>query len=432
MPKHEANTPKAIANRIKAKGLQKLRWYCQLCQKQCRDENGFKCHMMSESHQRQALLVGENIGQHIYGYSKEFLDDFMSLLKRQYGTRRVSCNVVYNEYIHNRHHIHMNSTRWHTLTGFVQWLGREGLCEVEPTEKGWYIKYIDRDPVAIWKKEALEKKQKMDIDDEERMSRFIEQQIEKAESSKREEEVDEESEDVARELVRSSEDEKVSFSLFDSKSQTKGESSSSGCGQEETSQNDTHMTDDPAGAKEKGDGFARPKPPVKLQNVPNALKVAAASLKSEKKEAISKEDRKRKPSALEEIKMMEEQRKEKMNRKDYWLTEGIVVKVVSKRLGDKYYKKKAVVEGVKDHYAAVVRMLDSDAKIKIDQAHLETVIPAIGREVLVVNGAYRGLRAKLLGLDQDKFCVSMEIAEGPTRGRIVDGVLYEDVCKLHS
>jgi hypothetical protein len=43
--------------------------------------------------------------------------------------------------------------------------------------------------------------------------------------------------------VRSSEDEKVSFSLFDSKPQTKGESSSSGCGQEETSQNDTHMTD---------------------------------------------------------------------------------------------------------------------------------------------------------------------------------------------
>jgi len=42
-----------IANAIKAKGLQKLRWYCQLCQKQCRDENGFKCHQMSESHMRQ-------------------------------------------------------------------------------------------------------------------------------------------------------------------------------------------------------------------------------------------------------------------------------------------------------------------------------------------------------------------------------------------
>lgn len=34
-------TPKAIANRIKSKGLQKLRWYCQMCQKQCRDEVSF-------------------------------------------------------------------------------------------------------------------------------------------------------------------------------------------------------------------------------------------------------------------------------------------------------------------------------------------------------------------------------------------------------
>ena len=42
MPKHDFFSPKAISNRIKAKGLQKLRWYCQMCEKQCRDENGFK------------------------------------------------------------------------------------------------------------------------------------------------------------------------------------------------------------------------------------------------------------------------------------------------------------------------------------------------------------------------------------------------------
>ncbi len=48
-----------IANRIKAKGLQKLRWYCQMCQKQCRDENGFKCHLTSESHKRQMMVFGE-------------------------------------------------------------------------------------------------------------------------------------------------------------------------------------------------------------------------------------------------------------------------------------------------------------------------------------------------------------------------------------
>ena len=33
-----------------------------------------------------------------------------------------------------------------------------------------------------------------------------------------------------------------------------------------------------------------------------------------------------------------------MNRRDYWLTEDIVVKVITKKLGEKYYKKKAVVK----------------------------------------------------------------------------------------
>lgn len=60
MPKHGFLTPKAIGNRIKAKGLSKLRWYCEMCQKQCRDENGFKCHQTSEGHLRQMRIFSEN------------------------------------------------------------------------------------------------------------------------------------------------------------------------------------------------------------------------------------------------------------------------------------------------------------------------------------------------------------------------------------
>jgi len=60
MPKAAAGTPKAIANKAKSKGLQRLRWYCQMCEKQCRDENGFKCHTMSESHLRQMRVYAEN------------------------------------------------------------------------------------------------------------------------------------------------------------------------------------------------------------------------------------------------------------------------------------------------------------------------------------------------------------------------------------
>ncbi|CAG8542691.1 2434_t:CDS:2, partial [Ambispora gerdemannii] len=82
MPKHEFLTPKAIANRIKAKGLQKLKWYCQLCEKQCRDENGYQCHIRSESHLRQMSLLRENPDKYQSTYSSEFLTDFVKLLSR--------------------------------------------------------------------------------------------------------------------------------------------------------------------------------------------------------------------------------------------------------------------------------------------------------------------------------------------------------------
>lgn len=42
------------------------------------------------------------------------------------GTKRVHNNIIYNEYISDRQHIHMNATRWETLTEFTKWLGREG------------------------------------------------------------------------------------------------------------------------------------------------------------------------------------------------------------------------------------------------------------------------------------------------------------------
>lgn len=37
MGRAEAGTAKAIGNKIKAKGLGRLRWYCQACERQMRD-----------------------------------------------------------------------------------------------------------------------------------------------------------------------------------------------------------------------------------------------------------------------------------------------------------------------------------------------------------------------------------------------------------
>lgn len=73
--------PKYIDNKVEAKGLQKLCLFCQMCKEQCRNENGFKCHTMSESHQRQLLLFAENPGRFMNEFSRQFEHEFLELFK---------------------------------------------------------------------------------------------------------------------------------------------------------------------------------------------------------------------------------------------------------------------------------------------------------------------------------------------------------------
>ncbi|KIP02670.1 hypothetical protein PHLGIDRAFT_130609 [Phlebiopsis gigantea 11061_1 CR5-6] len=180
MPRAEVGTPKYLANKMKAKGLQRLRWFCQVCQKQCRDENGFKCHAQSEAHLRQMLTVGENAGRHIADFSSQFQHDFVQLLSRRYSTNRVKVNTVYQEFIQDRNHLHMNATRWVTLTEFAKHLGRTGVARVEETDKGWFISWIDNSPKALAKQEATMKKERLTTSDEQRERMLIAEQIERA------------------------------------------------------------------------------------------------------------------------------------------------------------------------------------------------------------------------------------------------------------
>ncbi|KAK1216925.1 hypothetical protein PQX77_020437 [Marasmius sp. AFHP31] len=180
MPRAEVGTPKYVANKMKSKGLQRLRWYCQICEKQCRDENGFKCHAQSESHLRQMLVVGEHAGKHISNFSQEFQSTFVSLLSRRFGTKRVFANRVYQEYIADKGHLHMNATRWVTLTEFVKHLGRTGVAKVDETDKGWFIAWIDNSPKALAKQEASMKKERSTMSDEQRERMLIAEQIERA------------------------------------------------------------------------------------------------------------------------------------------------------------------------------------------------------------------------------------------------------------
>jgi len=54
-------------------------------------------------------------------------------------------------------------------------------------------------------------------------------------------------------------------------------------------------------------------------------------------------------------------------------------------LDDKYYQKKGVIKQVMDKCTAIMTILDTGHTLKLDQAHPETVIPAHGCMVEVVN-----------------------------------------------
>ncbi|PSS02459.1 domain of Kin17 curved DNA-binding protein-domain-containing protein [Coniella lustricola] len=181
MGRAEVGSTKWVSNQQKSKGLGRLRWYCQVCERQMRDENGFKMHVQSESHVRQILIVGEDPKKAINEFSTQFNREFLQQLRTSHGTKAVHINHFYQEYIANKEHVHMNATRWPSLTEYAKYLGREGLCRVEETDKGLHIAWIDNSPEALKRAEAIRKKEMLDKGDEERELRMIREQQKRAE-----------------------------------------------------------------------------------------------------------------------------------------------------------------------------------------------------------------------------------------------------------
>ncbi|XP_012278713.1 DNA/RNA-binding protein KIN17 [Orussus abietinus] len=405
MGKHEVGTPKYIANKIKAKGLQKLKWFCQICEKQCRDENGFKCHTMSESHHRQLLLFADNASRYMDQFSREFSQGYLNLLKRQFGTRRVPANRVYQEYIADRTHVHMNATIWLSLTAFVKWLGRTGQCVVDETEKGWFVTYIDRDPETLLALEKKAKKQKMDKDDEERTMEFIEKQVERGRQ-----EMDEQS-NYKVPLVRPEDDAPL---ILEMKLKPKALP---------VPKLDTIFSSklNPSNKRKRSDE-------IKIENDDSYDKfdIPCKSSCNSKKE---KRDNKSKSRSVSKEPM-------DVKLKDTpatigWLRSGLVVKVVTKSLGEKYYRAKGVIQDTIDDFKFLGKIKLTTPEVveghvlKIDQEHLETVIPAIGKEVLILKGKYAGCTAIVQKVRVEEYSIDVELKTGD----IVKRLPYEDVCK---
>lgn len=122
----------------------KEKFFCQICNRQCQDKDGFNCHLKSKTHQKNIERVAKNPEKYIDNYSNDFKRDYLDFLKREHKNEWVSANVIYDKYIKEKDNVPLNATKWESLIKFLQHIAEEKLINLQPREDDILIKYIDK------------------------------------------------------------------------------------------------------------------------------------------------------------------------------------------------------------------------------------------------------------------------------------------------
>ncbi len=376
MPKAEKGSLKDIGKRIKAKGLQKLRFWCEMCEKQCRDANGFKCHLTSESHLRQMKLFSENANSIVRQKSNEFEKLFLDTLRLRHSTVMVNANNVYQEIIRDKQHVHMNATHWATLSDFVQYLGKMGKAKVEETERGWYIQYRPVQTIQQ-QEEALRRQQQAAAD-------------EQAEEAYQEKMMQLRQEQLAQIMGTSKVSEPTELEK-ERKEQIKVQLSSKGLQPNNNTSRSNKRKVSVFGEDDKDDDSAN-----QADSRPAGPPPIPKTKESTKKQRVTDErDSNSKHSKINKISATADE-------EEPWLIKGILVRIIQKK--SEYFKQKAVIDQLSDPFTAQVSLLrDESIRLSFDQRHLETVIPKEDNaKVYIVRGPDRGSKAKVVQVDKRK------------------------------
>ncbi|KAJ3310684.1 DNA/RNA-binding protein kin17 [Boothiomyces sp. JEL0838] len=100
----------------------------------------------------------------------------MQMLGSRYKNGMHPAKAIYEDFISDPFHVHLNSTRWTSFTAYVKYLGKEGFAKVEETDGGWMIQYIDRSGI-LDKQKSAQKKAIVEKTDEERERILIQEQL---------------------------------------------------------------------------------------------------------------------------------------------------------------------------------------------------------------------------------------------------------------
>jgi DNA/RNA-binding protein KIN17 len=420
MPKAEKGTPKDIGNRIKAKGLQKLKFYCQMCEKQCRDANGFKCHMTSEAHLRNMKIFSQNASGIMENMSKDFEKTYVDTLRRRHGTKRVNANNIYQEQIADKEHIHMNSTKWASLADFIQYLGKTGKCVVDETERGWYVQYIERDAGIISRQETQRKRAEADHAAEERYAKQL--VIQKLEAAKM---LDRAGGVFPIEASNLNRERDFSFTL------------SLGVSKKASTSTSASLIAKPVFGEDDDElaisTWSNETPIDKMTS--RRILPASLSKPAIAKASTSHEKRKNGDGDTHAPSKTKFRKETNGLKKENWICRDILVRIISQTLANgKYYNRKAVLENVlEDKFTADVVVLDSGPTerdggdvIRLDQDDLESVVPKEGKRVRILNGFGRGMKATVVSLDRNKCKAKIELEDGT----ILEQIAFQHISKV--
>ena len=130
------DTPKShyASKESRRRGLQKTRFYCSTCERQCLDQHGYDLHCKSETHiirfRRAVQENGGSLNKLVNNKSNEFHKEMISTLRRHHGFKSVRLNNLYQEHIAVKGHVHLNATRWPSLTAYSRFLAQSGDARV--------------------------------------------------------------------------------------------------------------------------------------------------------------------------------------------------------------------------------------------------------------------------------------------------------------
>lgn len=390
MGKYEVGTAKWLNVQERKKGATKIRWFCGLCGVACKDENGFKCHLESEKHitNESTVATSKKRGRmFVDEFSKAVERKFLDFMVIEHLNHQILAHDAYIEFMADyddgkgdRHMKNLTKTVWGTLGVFVAYLRDRGKIDANKGVKGWTLMVTE---------------DMLDSDG------------------------DVNSADDAPEQPIVAPNKKTKW--------------------------DQVVAAGPRG-DDGGDRFQLKKAAAAAaavaQSGHNSAPTPATNRLSTEKVAFSMPTLAKKPrlteipkpvpvnpptAAVETIKLKE--LKEVM-----WVKKHMVVKVIWKDAPQGWYKQKGQVVAVDStHALARVQRVHADGKpedntLEVHQQHLETVIPMVGKPVMVCSGAHKGARGIVEAIDEKDFCLSVKLRDS---NEVVSELSYDAVCKYH-